>query len=190
MLPEPTLTRLLRSMGPCVPGTPTEVQQAVVARARQLFEEKFPDCEPAGACLFWAWVVCCAAKEHGVSLQVFAGTMFWPRVVGPEPQWFGYPWDPTDPGSQHAMEHDLLPCMHVWAGSRQTREWVDLSVRFLPAEARRSGHVPWTAPEPPDFLWCSVHEPPEGVVYLPVADACAFAASRLTRIHQDGLRLG
>jgi len=137
-----------------------------------------------GSCLYLAGAVCAFAKEHGVTLKLYAGTAYWPCVAraeddGVSPNAFGYQWDPNSPETIVRVASNLMPEMHVWAGDPINREWVDISTGYWPAQCLKLQGRPWTAPRPPKFYWGSADILPAGVVYEPSISAGSLAVRLL-----------
>ncbi|MEN6458227.1 MAG: hypothetical protein ABFC63_04800 [Thermoguttaceae bacterium] len=68
-------------------------------------------------------------------------------------------------GPANAMSVALgnLPEMHVWVGIVDRQEIVDFTTRHLKKAAAALG--PWTAADPPRYLWCPTNQTPDWVVY-------------------------
>jgi hypothetical protein len=59
-------------------------------------------------------------------------------------------------------------------------ELLDFATKFLPEQAAKEG-LAWRTSQPPDFLWCSPSELPEGVIYEPDLDAIGFILDRIRK---------
>ena len=142
--------------------------------------------EPAAACLHTALFALRAIQARGLRAILQAGTMNWPILAEAEdcgdplqPTHFSYQWEDREEAAfallkrrQPRMRGLLcLPELHVWAAIPETGELVDLTTRYLPAQAARRAGLRWTAPLPPDVLWVTAAEMPPRVQYIPSRQA-------------------
>jgi hypothetical protein len=135
-----------------------------------------------GACLYWSLTAGAVFQRHGIRSLLQAGTMLWPACEdhGTNNTHFGYTWSPEDIGSKAALKLGLFPEIHIWIGLPETQEIVDFSVRHLPELAAKDGVI-WTLPRPPEFLWATKDELPEGVRYMPEIPAMNWLLARLMK---------
>lgn len=136
---------------------------AIVAHARAMVESAVGP--GPGGCVYLACSLALAARPYGRRLLPQAGSCTWRRVaVGdPETRAFGYEW--TGRYSLALAAAGILPEMHAWCVDPWRRELVDLAAGEFPVMCRRTLGLPWTAPRPPDVLWCSWDAVPDGASY-------------------------
>ncbi len=125
----------------------------------------------------------------GIKAQLQAGTMSW-RCVAPEHDdggitHYSFIWSPRNAASIRSVANGGLPEIHIWAAIIETQEIIDLQKRYFPALLREAipGKI-WSAPKPPDFLWCSSDSRPD-CIYKPEIAAINFAY-RLIAKARDG----
>jgi hypothetical protein len=137
-----------------------------------------------GSCLYWSLTAGLVLQRHGIRSILQAGTMLWPMAedTGTNETHFGYQWDPTDIGSQAALEVGAMPEIHIWIVLPETQEIIDFSVRHLPRLAALDGKT-WTKETPPDFLWVKKEQMPDGVIYRAEVGATLWLIRKLA---QDG----
>lgn len=151
-----------------------KVQKKVVDKATILmeaFHAQFP--EPRGPishyCLFWNAAIVEVLGSMGIRALLQGGTAYWTRIK-PEDDLPGLA---TDWGFKFEWNHETvraimqgqLPEMHVWAAIPcKEPEIIDLTTRFWKKRCEDDGYV-WTAPEPPEYLWCLGDEMPKGAHY-------------------------
>ena len=138
-----------------------------------------------GLCLYYAHHTCATLRKHGYQAVIQAGSLQWPRIRHAEDDGvcnshFAYMWSPQDPASAMSVALGNLPEMHVWVGIVDRQEIVDFTTRYLKEAASPLG--PWTAADPPSYLWCPANATPDWVVYRPNRDASIYAAVILKRL--------
>ena len=155
----------------------------LIKRAREIFDENFRDlCKDeagVGLCPYWAWSVIQAGKEFGRNFVLQAGSAQWQHIPdhlddGVSPNAFGYVWSPNDMRSRLAMARGNLPEMHVWVGDPSTHELIDITAGQFPDQAKRIMGYEWKSERPPDYLWVTGQEMPEGAHYEANRDATIF----------------
>jgi len=156
-------------------------RRTIIARADKLMARYFPGIPRQGACLYYAWAVCQAAREEGHRFLLQAGTAFWPRMTlaqddGVSPLCFGYQWDPV--AAQGYLARQMMPEMHCWVGDPAEGEVIDLTTGYWPVECKRIIGLDWPGPRPPDHVWASPLTLPDGVRYEPDREA-GLVARRL-----------
>ena len=166
-------------------------KKTVVAEARKLLARRFKGVPAEASCLYSAWALCAAAKEHNLHLIVQAGTAYWPRVTraqddGKESTHFGYQWGSeltqyiqTQTGTKAMRE------MHVWVVDPITKDIIDITTTHWPLQCRRLIGVEWRGTKPPSYLWCRFDKLPDGVVYEAEREACELAMKLLV---EEGLQ--
>jgi hypothetical protein len=164
--------------------TKSEIYQITSARYHRWYG-KMKQEGHGGSCLYWSLALMGVLIEHGYRALIQAGSMSWPIVPpgqddGHNPTHFGYEWSPWREESQVALRLGLLPEIHVWVGLPDQNQLLDFSTKFLPEQAAKEGLV-WRTERPPDFLWCSPLELPDGVIYKPDLDAIRFILNRIMK---------
>lgn len=170
-------------MKPCTTlSQKLEIYNATCAR----YERWYPNQHRSGGCCFyWSTTLMGVLLEHGYRALIQAGNLSWPIVPpaqddGKSPTHFSYEWSPWREESQTALKLGMLPEIHVWVGLPDQNELLDFSTKFLPHQAAQEGLV-WRTPTPPDFLWCSPSDLPNGVIYKPDMDAIRFILNRIRK---------
>lgn len=139
----------------------------------------------ASTCMYWSLTGGLVFQRHGIRALLQAGTMMWPAFEddGVNSTHFGYEWSPNDPGSQAALKLGLFPEIHIWLALPATQEIVDFSVKYLPEASANDIACPrlWTRTAPPEYLWATKDELPEGVIYRPEIPAMNWMLSRLKK---------
>jgi hypothetical protein len=158
-----------------------EIYRAVSSR----YHEWYGDKDNGGRCFYWSLTLMGVLLQEGYRALIQAGSLSWPIVPlgqddGHSPTHFSYEWSPWREESQAAFRLGLLPEIHVWVGLPDQNELLDFATKFLPEQARKEGLI-WRTPHPPDFLWCSPSELPDGVIYKPDLDAIGFILDRIRR---------
>jgi hypothetical protein len=149
----------------------------------------------AGHCVAVSSFLETLLRAEGLPAVLQAGTCYWPCEGGPGPDGrvgaFGYHWH--DGADWLARVRDgMLPELHAWVAVRGTEAdnsdctVIDPLAGFLPEQCRKIQGLPWTAPAPPDFLWCRPGELPDGVVYLAARQACVVAAAFARALRHGG----
>lgn len=154
-----------------------DVKDAVVRRVRSRMDARAHP-RPEAACLDWAALTVQELSRHGERCLLQAGSLYWPCAAqddGVSPTHFGYLWEARSATTRERLALGLLPEIHVWAALPDRREIVDLTTRYLPQQARSCAGLEWTAPPPPDYLWCDLGSLPDGVQYR--ADLTAVGAA-------------
>lgn len=143
-------------------------------------------------CLFWAQATVQVLLEAGLRAQLQAGSCLWrsrseeDETIQPSNAWgYVFHWDTE---SLQILQQGLLPEIHIWTAIIQDgrNEIVDPTTGFFKRRCLDAGH-PWTAPDPPLFLWADVKEMASWdgrCSYLPDNQAIAIAYALLT--HRDG----
>ena len=128
-----------------------------------------------GGCVYLACAVALAARPYGRRLLPQAGSCTWRRTLDGDPEMraFGYEW--TSIYSPALAAAGVLPEMHAWCVDPERRELVDVAAGEFPAMCRRTLGLSWTAPLPPDALWCSWDALPDGASYRATQQATEFA---------------
>lgn len=147
-------------------------RDSIVRTVRDRMRREHGNEDLGGLCLYWARAVVDELRSQGEYAILQAGSLSWPLVTpddddGVTATHFSYVWEPDSPVTRAMLNARLMPEMHVWAAlpRRGHRgQIVDLTTCFLRGEAERRG-LRWTAPPPPDYLWCGWTEMPPGVVY-------------------------
>ena len=137
-----------------------------------------------GLCLYYAHHTLSFLWRRGFQAVVQAGSLQWPRIRkedddGVMNTHFAYQWGPTQESAM-SVAIGNLPEMHVWVGIVDRQEIVDFTTRHLKAAAAALG--PWTAADPPNYLWCPADQPPDWVIYRPNRDASIYANVLLKRL--------
>jgi hypothetical protein len=156
-------------------------KNAVVKRIRERMMGWYKGPNIQAACLYWAAMAVTELTKRGVRTILQAGTSMWPCVAeddGVSPTHFSYCWDPRSAETHARLNEGLLPEMHVWAAIPSRGEIIDLTTRYLIAQARDRAGLTWCGPVPPDYLWANATELPDGVVYRPDR-AATFIAHEL-----------
>jgi hypothetical protein len=158
------------------------IYQVTAARHNDWYQHRH---EQGGQCLYWSLTLMAVLLERGYRALIQAGSMSWPIVPrreddGKIPTHFSYECSPWRAESQAALGLGLLPEIHVWVGLPDQNQLLDFSTKFLPKQAAQEGLV-WRTPPPPDFLWCSPSELPDGVIYKPTLDAIGFILNRIQK---------
>lgn len=162
-----------------------KVKKAIVSRAKRLRSKRYGNIPVEGSCLYFAWAVCVAAQERGIRAILQAGTAYWPRINlarddGLVDTHFGYEWGEELAQLILTRQGPFLGReMHVWAVIPETKEIIDLTTAYWPAQCRKLLGAEWTAPKPPAYLWARYDELPKGVVYEAKRDACELAVKLL-----------
>lgn len=178
--------------------TPPAEREALARAVRADFEARYTGRIEA-ACFYWALEAALALHRTGRRVCVQAGSLQWPSLAeddGVSPTHFAYMWEPDSETTLVRVAAGQMPEVHCWVALPDDGELVDLSTKYLPAQAARLG-VPWTAPPPPDYLWATAAEVPEGVLYAPDPGAIRWMLGRLAaegwdprRVVGWGLRAG
>jgi hypothetical protein len=160
------------------------IYQQTVAQYNEWYGDD-PSHKINGCCLYWALTGAIIFQRHGIRSIIQAGTMQWPgrEDDGVNDTHFGYVWSPEREESQAALRAGIFPEIHIWLALPERGEIVDFSVSFLPGLAERDGFK-WTLPPPPQYLWSTKDEMPEGVIYSPKFQAIAWLTGKL---EADGL---
>lgn len=144
----------------------------------------FPGIPRQGACLYYAWAVCQAAREQGRRFLVQAGTAYWPRLTPAQDELrtmgepaFGYEWEPEK--AEGYLARQLMPEMHCWAADPAEGMLIDLTTGDWPRQCLELLGTDWPGIRPPDHIWCSPSALPEGVVYAASRDAGLVALRML-----------
>ncbi len=162
--------------------TPSE-RESFVAGIRTAVEFEFAGENLGAACLYWALATAEALHRRGERVCVQAGTLEWPCVAhddGVSPTHFSYAWEPGSEATRERVAQDLMPEVHCWVALPDSGEVVDLSTKYLRAQAARLG-VQWTGSEPPDYLWATAAELPDGVRYVPCLEAIKWLLGQVAR---------
>jgi len=100
--------------------------------------------------------------------------MSWPKIKLPEEDdgvcntHFTYLWEPQSPQTRFRISNNQMPEMHVWVILPDRQEILDMTTYYL--KMNHDGSMPdskWTAPDPPDYLWCRYNKLPPYVIYNP-----------------------
>lgn len=139
-----------------------------------------------GLCLYYAHHTAATLWKHGYKAVIQAGSLQWPRVRPEEDDGrmnthFAYEWSPHDPASAMSVALGNLPEMHCWVGIVDRQEIVDFTTRHLKESSERIG-IPWTAADPPRYLWCEANQLPDWVIYRPNRDASLYVCTILKRL--------
>jgi hypothetical protein len=160
----------------------------IIADAKRVFQSRWPDVNPAAACLYLTMATIACAKQRGVRLLLQAGSMHWRAVPeelddGISPTHFAYVWGSTRTmAHQFVARHRHLPEIHVWAVDPVRRELIDASTYGFPTACEQTAGMKWRGPKPPDFLWAKGDSLPDGASYEPNMEACLFAADMVDNL--------
>jgi hypothetical protein len=151
---------------------------AIVNEVEKLVAEV--EVDPSAMCLLWAVTTCGVLQKHGVRTVVQSGTMMWPRIRPEEDDGvcnthFSYVWQADSPMTQQRVYAGLLPEMHIWTAIPEEPAIVDLTTQFHKLQCSRRAGLPWTAPDPPPYLWVGPDTLPENVIYRPDMGAIKLA---------------
>lgn len=158
--------------------TPAHVRRAVIADAQAVLAAAWPDTTPGANCINAAAAVCIAAHKYGLVVMPQGGSTSWPRLRiedddGVSATHFSYEYEAR--GNLRAVVDSVLargavPEIHAWAVvlASDGPEVVDLTVPYWPRRCAEVLGLPWTAPQPPPFLWADEDEV--------VARRCRYAA--------------
>jgi len=152
-------------------------------------------------CLYWAYFGLIELIKQGFQACLQAGSVSWLRVTreeydaGCQTSHFSMVWSPEGALSKAAEAMGALPEMHVWLGLLGTRkrgpvepadtELVDFSTGHLKQMCQETG-MPWTAPDPPRFLWTRFENMPELVSYEPIREATMYADRTIKQLVDEG----
>jgi hypothetical protein len=156
-------------------------KKKIVANIRQNFEKwrkiNMPNANPARMCMYQAVFTHSYLKSMGSLGRVLisAGSHAFPRIDlkdddGVVHTHFSYIFDPNK--VSEAIKTNTLPEVHVWVQLPDRGEIVDITTRYLKEQCETLSGLKWLAPDPPDFLWLSPNDLPEGVAYEPDMNAC------------------
>lgn len=146
-----------------------KTKRKLVRAARKLVRRRYPEVNPAGACVFSGVAIAKLASDAGFPLRLYAGSAFW-RGVSPamddgiSATRFGYQFDPEE--ARPRYEAGMLPELHVWAGTTEGVV-VDITTKWWPQRARELADMRWSEPLPPDFFWGHRDELPPETEYVP-----------------------
>lgn len=163
----------------------------VVETIRAVIEWKracAPELNLEQACFYWSVVGATHLCHKGIKANVMAGSMSWPRIKLPEEDdgiintHFSYIWEPNSPATIKAILEGRMPEMHVWIYLLDTDEIIDLTTRYLVSQCTKLTGMRWSAPPPPDYLWCNRNDLPPDVVYQEHDSANKFAITLLIKI--------
>lgn len=163
-------------------------RRAVISGANKLMARYFSGIPRQGACLYYAWAVCQAAREQGHRFLLQAGTAFWPRLTPEQDRFadllalsgepaFGYQWELA--AAQGYLARNMMPEMHCWAADPAEGMLIDLTTGDWPRQCLELLGIDWPGVRPPDHIWCSPTALPVGVVYAPSRDAGLVALRML-----------
>lgn len=159
-----------------------QIYQETVRQYHEWYGKNF---RKAGTCMYWALTGGLIFQRHGIRSLLQAGTMLWPAFEedGVNSTHFGYEWSPEDPASQAAFALGMFPEIHIWLALPDTQEIVDFSVKHLPKACKLDPTMSrvWTKPFPPEYLWATKDEMPDGVIYRPEIPAMNWMLSRLRK---------
>lgn len=148
----------------------------IVRDARAIFATNYGDVEEYKGCVYWAEAFNQAARRHGHDPILQAGTamfQFQPDD-GASVTHFSYMFDQTE--ALKRLQQGLWPEMHAWNYLRDTKEIVDLSLKYQPEQALRLGGFVWQ-PEfaVPDYLWTQPEALTDRTIYRAELVACMLA---------------
>lgn len=161
------------------------VRNRIVKEIRECMTKWYAGDHIHAACLYWAGMTCYWIRtRYRVRAIIQAGSMSWPCVDkddGMSPTHFSYVFDPDDPASRAALRSGQMPEMHVWAAIPTDKTIIDLTTCYLIQQAKHRANIEWTAPMPPDHLWCRADDLPPGVLYRPAPEATLWAHEKVMR---------
>jgi len=112
-------------------------------------------------CLFWSWYVLDELRKINIKACLQGGSAFWRRIkqseddgIDPSVDW-GYKFE-LSTATVNAIASNLLPEMHVWVAIPSQNTIIDLLTPIF--KKRCLLEFPWTAPDPPEYLWHTVLE--------------------------------
>lgn len=137
-------------------------------------------------------------EEFKVRAVLQAGSASWPRIDlakddGNIMTHFSYMFSDDAESMMDVLIRRRLPELHCWVGIVDTQEIIDPTTCYLKKQCERLTSMKWTAPEPPDFIWCSPTSKdwPQGVVYRP--HHAAFQMARMAAVslvdNYEGMRV-
>ena len=173
-------------------------QERLIARSREVFDRVFMAEDspyggilPRASCLYHAAALIFTAHQSesagnaGIQIQPQAGTAFFRRTPPhmddlEQHSAFGYEWQGLDsPETIAACEAGIMPEMHVWCACAVNGILIDTTTKYIVEQCRIQGGMGWRMPKPPDFIWATRSEMPDGYVYLPQISAMRFIARDL-----------
>lgn len=161
----------------------------IITEAKALFVKRWPDVNPAAACLYLTIATIAVAQQRGIRLVLQAGSMHWKCVPdelddGVSSNHFAYVWNAQSRIAAHQFtdHHGFLPEIHVWAADPLRQEIVDASTEMFPEACAQMHAAEWKAPRPPPFIWGSHEEIPEDASYTADMEATLFAADLAFKI--------
>lgn len=164
----------------------------LIAHIRARMQTTYPGYQLPKACLHWADTTVKVLRNAGYNAQIQAGTLCWPRIKPEEDDGvilthFSYVWEDPENIMECAIRtfrYGHMPEIHCWAALVDPPTLIDLTTGFLPQQCLSMTGLAWTAPDPPDHLWATVDEIPDGVVYIPNWTAINFAHILLKKHHE------
>ena len=153
--------------------TPSAFKEAVVKETRRRMERDCPVHIPQ-ACLCWAKTLVQVLRSYHIRGVVQAGSCSWPRIPMEEDDGivmthFSYQFE-LQPALAKLMRCEF-PEMHVWVAIAEEQEIIDLTTCYLPENCKKLAGIEWTGKLPPDYLWASLDDIPEDVLYVPNLNA-------------------
>lgn len=158
--------------------TPERTRVAVAAHAQEILDRLWPESVPGGNCINAAAAVCLAAHKAGLRVLPQGGSASWPRLRededdGAAPTHFSYVYEARGDFRKltaEVVERGMVPEIHAWVVvlADDGPEVVDITVPHWPVRCGEVLGLPWSAPQPPRFLWANEDEV--------IARRCRYAA--------------
>jgi len=124
----------------------------IVAEARKLIAENLPERMVEAGCLYHSIAVSKVLSDRGYPSVIVGGSCSWQFTRydnGKNPTHFSYTFTP----GVYIPESDM-PEMHIWVDLCEKNEIVDISTKYLPAQAKRMIKIEFDEElSPPDYYW-------------------------------------
>jgi hypothetical protein len=163
-------------------------------------EKTFRRVKPAnikasGACLVWSFATLAVLTSKNIRAVLQAGTCMWPRIRPEQDDGicdthFGYQWSPATKESLIAVANGKMPEIHIWVAIPKTQTIIDFSTREFPNQCKELIGQDWPGDRPPKYLWCTVDELPERVLYKPNMDAIQYASLAMEKFLNEDMIKG
>jgi hypothetical protein len=147
-----------------------------------------PDAQESRMCLYWSVLAQQYLKRKGHKAIVAAGSMSWPKINLPDEDdgvcctHYSYVWEPDSLETALMILTHQMPEMHCWVVLPKRQEILDVTTRYIRGlHDALDGQSKWTAPDPPDYLWCRWDELPPNVIYNPSRSAVDLVVKMVKR---------
>lgn len=158
-----------------------EVQREVETLVRRVARRQGVEHMLAALCPVWAGATVHVLARHGVRACLQAGTAGWRRLRPEEDDGVvdthcSYVWELGSVETQVRLARGMLPEMHVWAAIVEDQVLIDFTTgRWLERFKQLTPALTWSAPLPPEFLWCQAEHLPAACYYQPDLEATRIA---------------